>query len=1006
MKPLAAFVLPLFFLMPFVSFSQSSCSDTSFRIRYLTPAGSFLVRDQIISADNGTIMLGLFGNLTSQTSKIAVIKIDNIGKVIWSKQLSNSNYISATKIIELRNGDLVFGGYITFSSSVRKIFLARLTATGDIIWNKYYDCNNFNPEDQLDLYTIAEGCAGNILPIWRGLHLQGTFPNDYDSSYAIISKLDNNGNQIWTKGFISNDGNLTVPAGLYVENGVISMYGAVNDNGGCDHTFWAMKLDCNSGELQTLKSYCYSEMQSNEWLVAALPRINFETARLLNSNIALFGRFYAVTPSSTYCYKVVFDKNLELNTSVIYSLPRNTTSQIFVQPDGKSNIYIRKGQSDCWSIIDKDDKIERQRQIPFSNDLQRGGYIHYNFKSPGYITFTTNYFDSNQFPYIEHTQLQENDPSLDDCFGKDTSFVNVLPFPVTPSNWTWKYIVDIPMTTNDLNFTTTDFPLQQENVCKLMSRCDSLHIKGPDTICIAQNVLFTGIKNPECKKRVLWAFDSSAVYSSNQLDDSTLQLNFKLPTDGVQTLSLYASAANCTVAKDTMLVTLVSGMKHLPSDTTICSGSTLRLSPGNWFRSYLWQDSSTESVFTVTGPGTYYVRVETSCGNYLSDTIRVHQPMLALGSDLVKCNKDTLVIKATSGLLNYNWSPLNSLLFVSDSIVKVYPDNTINYIASAHSIEGCIVKDTVRIIVNHSPVINLGRDTSFCNGDSLVLNAGTGFTNYLWNTGAVTQAIAARDKGSYIVHATDFNNCSSTDTLNVINVYPAPAVNIHVSQVLCRGQNDILNAGAGYTSYLWQDGSTGSTNKVNASGSYWVHVTDANGCSNSDSVMIVAVADPPLNFIYSDTSKCPYETIILTPQYYFTSYLWSDGSIASSLAVQQPGIYSLQVTDTNGCSGFEKINVAKKDCPNAIYFPSAFTPNKDGRNEIFKPYVQGLLTKFKLEIYNRWGQKVFESTDPGMGWNGCVGRRLQPAGVFVWYSTYQFANDKENSMKGTALIIR
>jgi len=208
-----------------------------------------------------------------------------------------------------------------------------------------------------------------------------------------------------------------------------------------------------------------------------------------------------------------------------------------------------------------------------------------------------------------------------------------------------------------------------------------------------------------------------------------------------------------------------------------------------------------------------------------------------------------------------------------------------------------------------------------------------------------------------------------------------------------------------FDSYLWQDGSSASDLKVKKLGKYWVTVTDDKGCTNSDTVFVNRIVAPPSGFIVHDTTVCQYGTIQLNPIESFSAYLWSTNSSSSSISVNAPGTYWINVTDSNGCNGREYINVSVASCPIQIFFPSAFTPNGDGKNDLFKPTVKGPLQQYELSIFNRWGQKIFSTNDFLKGWNGTIGNKMQN-GVFIWLCKYQFNDQKLKIEKGSFLLIR
>jgi gliding motility-associated-like protein len=312
----------------------------------------------------------------------------------------------------------------------------------------------------------------------------------------------------------------------------------------------------------------------------------------------------------------------------------------------------------------------------------------------------------------------------------------------------------------------------------------------------------------------------------------------------------------------------------------------------------------------------------------------------------------------------------------------------------------------VLVTVHPAPRIDLGADTSICNGDSKTLNAGAGFTQYLWNTAATSQQIVAATAGQFSVIATDVNGCRAKDTLSILAVHPTPLVSLSNDTLLCSGTAMMLDAGAGQQSYLWQDGSSNQTLSVTAIGTYWVRVTSFNNCFASDTAQVKRMVPAPAGFIISDTGICRAATTILQPNQAFANYLWSTGETANSITVSLPGNYWLEVINSNGCKARESIVVKTKDCVNRIFFPNAFTPNADGRNDIFKSNVSGVLANYYLAVYNRYGQLVFSTKDFTEGWSGLFKGREQNTGSFTWYSTYQFLNESPASQKGTILLIR
>jgi gliding motility-associated-like protein len=244
--------------------------------------------------------------------------------------------------------------------------------------------------------------------------------------------------------------------------------------------------------------------------------------------------------------------------------------------------------------------------------------------------------------------------------------------------------------------------------------------------------------------------------------------------------------------------------------------------------------------------------------------------------------------------------------------------------------------------------------------------------------------------------------CQVTGT----NAYIRPVVSLNQDSILCQGSSRELLAGTGYSSYLWSDGSSNATLKITSPGKYWVSVMDEHGCQGSDTTTISGFASSPANFLPKDTSICLPGKLTISPLQSFQNYQWNDQSTQPSLIVDQPGIYWLQVTDSNNCSGVDTIALTGRPCTQNLSVPNAFTPNGDGRNDLLRPLLFGNVVKFRFSVYNRWGQRVFETSTLMQGWDGKLGGIAEATGVYVWYCEYQLEGAAEKSEQGTLLLIR
>ena len=343
--------------------------------------------------------------------------------------------------------------------------------------------------------------------------------------------------------------------------------------------------------------------------------------------------------------------------------------------------------------------------------------------------------------------------------------------------------------------------------------------------------------------------------------------------------------------------------------TVICQGDTTNL----WVTpnaSYYWSNGQTTQSIDVSQSGTYNVTVT----NYLTGcevssspvTITVNPlPVVDLGIDTSICDGDQVLLNAGSGYQYYSW---NNGLYHSQQLT-VSATGTWN--VTVTDANNCSNADTISIIVNPNPVVDLGDDTTFC-GNHLFLNAGSGFENYNWNNGlSFNPVLDVTQSGTYSVWVEDINNCSTSDTLVVIVNQP-PVVNLGNDLMVC-GTSAVLNAGSGFSGYNWNNGlGTHQFFPVSQSGAYNLDVTAPNGCHGYDTIQVYLNQLPDVN-LGLNLQLLTTDWVILDAGPGFEDYLWSDGSTGQTLTVNgwdyTPGVYTFSVTviDANGCFNTDEI---------------------------------------------------------------------------------------------------
>lgn len=303
-----------------------------------------------------------------------------------------------------------------------------------------------------------------------------------------------------------------------------------------------------------------------------------------------------------------------------------------------------------------------------------------------------------------------------------------------------------------------------------------------------------------------------------------------------------------------------------------------------------------------------------------------------------------------------------------------------------------------------------------CNGDqtgAITVNVNPpGTYNYNWDTSPVqiNPSVSNLGAGTYTVSVTGTNTCSAS--LPVIITQPEVLKLVtNIADAKCGSDNGSINTivTGGTTSYNYTWSNTAITPSISnlAPGTYSLLITDAKGCTaNANNLQVNAVVVPANVSLGKDTSICAGEKLVLNPGN-FISYKWQDNSTASTFTVTATGVYSVTVTDGFGCAGSAGIKVTV-DC-SEIFFPSAFTPNGDIRNDGFGPLpVTALasLREYRLTVYGRWGEVIFTSSDPFLQWDGRYKGKNLPTQVFAWTATYIQKNFAPVFQKGTISIIR
>ncbi len=349
----------------------------------------------------------------------------------------------------------------------------------------------------------------------------------------------------------------------------------------------------------------------------------------------------------------------------------------------------------------------------------------------------------------------------------------------------------------------------------------------------------------------------------------------------------------------------------LGSDRYFCANGTAELDGTvAGATSYLWSNGHTGPVLNTSLPGTYWLQVHAGACQ-ASDTVTVHAvpvPVMNLGPDTTLCAPATLLLQVDGAGLQFQWqdgSQGGSFLVEQAGLYQVTATNA----------AGCSSTAQMEVAYMQAGAMQLGGDTTICNGSMLQLNAGLpgGITQWSGASSANTPVIMVSAPGTYTA-TTTVGGCAVTDSI-VVHLAGPTAPQLGPDTALCAGGQLVLTATG--TGLVWDDGSQGAVRLVDQPGLYWVRAT-LDGCEAYDSITVAEIPLPQIQ-LGNDTVLCGLaSTLAVDVGVQGGSYLWSDGATVAQRTIGA-GTWQVQVT-AQGCTSVDSIQVV------AMAFPALGLP--------------------------------------------------------------------------------
>lgn len=447
-------------------------------------------------------------------------------------------------------------------------------------------------------------------------------------------------------------------------------------------------------------------------------------------------------------------------------------------------------------------------------------------------------------------------------------------------------------------------------------------------------------------------------------------------------------------------------------------------------------DTSTrkDPTYTYTNMSMYSVRLIATNSKGCRDTVIkqvtiIDRPPLSVRfKDTLICNGDPLQLEAIGNGV-FSWTPAVNMINENTATPTVAPFSTTKYFVQLDD-NGCLNQDSVNVRVVDFVSLKARGDTLICANDTIQLNAVSDGLRFAWspanmvnNPAIINPKVAPGATTTFTVTAYIGGCTPATDDVTV-TVVPYPGANAGQDTVICFGTTAQLNGSIVGTSFSWSPVATlqGATTlspiakPINTT-AYVLTSRDAlSGCPkpNYDTVLVTVL--PKIKaFAGRDTS-----VVVNQPLQFGASggidYQWTPTTSLSNPNIANPtGLYNgsfdsirykVNVYNEAGCVDSAYVSVRIFKTIPQVFVPTAFTPNRDGRNDYFRPIAVGIKRMEYFRVYNRWGELVFQSVDNESGWDGRIKGKEQGTATYVWLVKGVDYLDKPFFAKGTVTLIR
>ncbi len=705
MKIKTILILSFLFLTVTTYGQQPFCADSSIRIKYTFGAnGAALFNNPDTSGIN--IFTGEIVPINPATG-IALLKTTWGDSIVWSKKISLNG--TSRNSFPFPDGSILCTGYFGASAN-SELLLCKLNSNGNVQWAKRIQLS----QNHLSYQYVSRSSIKNVFLTNNAIYVNAIFNFNSiqtNSYYNVITKLNLDGNIIWSKGFriLSPKVGAVIDAPVFYNNSVVFVANVAEFPGGVLTDAYTTLTRLNDTDGSVIEGYAYKTITDTliKGATATFMNLNPDNSLSLTGTVAVLDIFGNIG-GSNILFNTRINETLQPRHNFYYrnTIPLEATEFYYDFNNQQQHTVLSQSALNRYNkyfiTFNKNDEVQRSREfiVPSNfpsifrtsvniDDKQNLHFIYHNLQAGKTIT--------------EYVRISNFAPSNTlGCVGKDTSILSRCPFGLSRQPFVWDEVQTDLITAIDVPYTEDTAIVTKELVCKIVSRCDSLKITGPANVCVGQPVRYSLTRNNGCFKNADWLMDTALVTIINTEGDSAITISFKKPFTGF----LHAALTDCVV-KDSLPVKAVAPLpKPLinRTDSVLCPGKTLLLTANNGFTNYLWQNSSPGQQLTVNTAGQYRITASDSCNNPVADSITVtfsDTTMTVIPSQTI-CLYDTAVITLPADVTNIVWQPTVNTMLRNNSLIA-YPSQTTLYNITAERQVNCPISKTSQVVIKICP---------------------------------------------------------------------------------------------------------------------------------------------------------------------------------------------------------------------------------------------------------------------------------------------------------------